>query len=553
MTLKCLVRQGYNTVVVPDPPPGGDPTPPQTTYVVPSSIDHVNSSNTTAAQQAFIDSCPDGTATNQTVIQWQPNGSYGTADPGLSLINRKYITLDFNGSTLKSTTPGNDAQILISTSDGLHSSPGMIVENFTIWGSNPATAPYPVNKYVAANEHQYGIGVSGNVQYVVKNGAIRNVYGDCVWQGAGPNAGAGPFPSGEITVVACNLAARQLISVVAGACRIHHCPDLGLTIGGAARHCFDFEPDGVTWVVDGVTVDHNEYGESHLGYVAGGGAGTVNNVHIGPGEILHGTPATITVPSGHAPGTRENWTVDGVTATGSGSSWQSTVVLAPLTFNGVDNLTVRNVVQPITPGDNNYGIMTVGCTNVAEDSNTFTGAIGDLVTRASIASISPTQGTHAGGTTVTLFGTGLNTVTAITFAANPGTSYTSALNGLSATVVTPPLSPFTQSPPQPVLIPQDGATSHQPVDSAPLSKNQVLPETIVIKDASDTTTYVLGTDYTLDLITGNYRIKRIAGGAITAGSTVTAHYQYMGAQSDIVYTDPYGTVTASKIYQYLAT
>lgn len=62
---------------------------------------------------------------------------------------------------------------------------------------------------------------------------------------------------------------------------------------------------------------------------------------------------------------------------------------------------------------------------------------------------------------------------------------------------------------------QLGATGANPMGVKNVSS-------VTIKDATDTTTYVLGTDYTLDTATA--RFSPIKGGAITDGSTVHAGY-----------------------------
>ena len=50
---------------------------------------------------------------------------------------------------------------------------------------------------------------------------------------------------------------------------------------------------------------------------------------------------------------------------------------------------------------------------------------------------------------------------------------------------------------------------------------------VVVKDHTDTTTYVSGTDYLLDATTG--RLDVITGGAITSGSVVHVNYSYSSA------------------------
>ncbi len=64
-----------------------------------------------------------------------------------------------------------------------------------------------------------------------------------------------------------------------------------------------------------------------------------------------------------------------------------------------------------------------------------------------------------------------------------------------------------------------------------IAHSRVIPNTLVVKNAAETTTYVEDTDYTVDYENGT--ITAITGGAITAGSTIhlTAYSYAVGATS----------------------
>jgi IPT/TIG domain/Galactose oxidase, central domain len=101
-------------------------------------------------------------------------------------------------------------------------------------------------------------------------------------------------------------------------------------------------------------------------------------------------------------------------------------------FIVISSTQITAVSPPEAAGSVNITVTTVGGTSTAAASNLFT-----YVAPPTVASISPTQGPTAGGTSVSLTGTNLNAATAVSFGGTPATSFI-VISSTQITAVSPP-------------------------------------------------------------------------------------------------------------------
>ena len=123
-----------------------------------------------------------------------------------------------------------------------------------------------------------------------------------------------------------------------------------------------------------------------------------------------------------------------MTITGTGLTGATAVTFgaSPATsFTVVDATTITAVSPPGSAGVVNIAVTTPGGASTPGGATQFTYA--DTPT---ITSLSPTSGPTAGGSTVTITGTGLTGATAVTFGASPATSFT-VVNATTISAVSP--------------------------------------------------------------------------------------------------------------------
>lgn len=551
MSLSVLAKPGWNNP--PAAPPAGPGPGAGNVYLVTSSIDHTGATDVTMALQTFINGALDGTSGTPSTIRFQPSGIY-RCESTIAIIDRNWLNLDLNGGTLLRTVPGTlrtnyNLQIASSLTG---TCANINIYGGTIQGSNPATS-LATNKYNSALEAQHNINFAGNVQNVTVgavNGAqgdftnpatcvnLLSPYGDNCYFGAGLPATV--FPS-NVRVTGCKLlwAGRQSTSPVAGSTvRVDHC-----TIGGSNRHCYDAEPDGATWVMNGLQLDHNTVLQCGLGYLAGNGAGTVNNVNVHD-DVLTGFAPGIVVSNRH-PGTRLNWAISNVTTDSSAAGTTPPGGLFQLT--NVDGFVATNINVPLAAGRSDYGAQLTGCTSFSFSGCSFPNSVATYIERPFIDTCTPATDTAAGGTSLTITGRLLNTISAIHIGGIPTTSFV-ATDATHATCVSPTAVPLAKT--ATATIPADKSGVPQP-SSNHFSDSNMRVASVVVTNAAGTVTYALTTDYTIAYHSGinAWEITRTLGGALAALTPVVinfTHYDVVGVNP----VDSFGEAPNGFNFQY---
>ncbi len=152
-----------------------------TIYNVPQSIDGTGNTNVVSALQSFINSVPNGSSTNPSIIIF-PAGKTYQVNPGLSFKGKKYITIDgsgtpttygnTNGATIKETGGGTPSDSIFNVSQADH----IIIKNINGYGSNPS--PATVNAYSSSREYQMGVISYGGTNIEIANVTFDNLNGD---------------------------------------------------------------------------------------------------------------------------------------------------------------------------------------------------------------------------------------------------------------------------------------------------------------------------------------------------------------------------------------
>jgi hypothetical protein len=237
-------------------------------------------------------------------------------------------------------------------------STNITVENVTVSGANPYGGQNL--GYVAAFEAQHAFDIDGADGVTLRNCQGFDIYGDFVY-----------IRSSNVVVEDCRFArnGRQGIAVTSGSnIRISRC-----VMDDMRRSCFDLEPNLVTAVVDGVTIEDCSTGVSRLLWLTAGGQGSgVRNVTIRRNvqRGSSGTPAiSLAAPVGHR---RGPFTVtDNVLAPqGSPRAAVEAVRIDGLTFTG----------NKITTPANRHmtGLRAIESTGLRFSRNTFVGTAVDI-------------------------------------------------------------------------------------------------------------------------------------------------------------------------------
>lgn len=182
----------------PTPTPTTTQTQPGTIYNVPASIDGTGNTNVTLALQAFINSVPDGTAANPSIIVF-PAGKTYAVSPGINFTGRSYLIFDgsgiptqygnTNGAVIKGTANGisPNSSMFISNSGSHH----ITFRNINLVGSNPESATNKCwngtitqNEGTIRGEYQMGIAMYGANNIEISHVVVDKAQGDDFYLGS---------------------------------------------------------------------------------------------------------------------------------------------------------------------------------------------------------------------------------------------------------------------------------------------------------------------------------------------------------------------------------
>jgi hypothetical protein len=230
-----------------------------TTYNVPTSIAHDYSTDVTAQLQAYVDSIPDGTALDPSVIAF-PTLGYDETSVGykiegtLSIREMHHVVYDGNDAHFRAFNYNpTDAQnrrhwSLSSTASNI------VMHDITVVGADPTPGTWSSFK-----EAQHGIDVGGS-NTPVDNVDIYSVAGYFIYIGRNANGvtikNSHFEGSGRQGIAPCN-ASNTLI--------------YNNYIGNFARHMFDAEPYTGDWKVRNLRITGNTTEDSEMSWLVSSG------------------------------------------------------------------------------------------------------------------------------------------------------------------------------------------------------------------------------------------------------------------------------------------
>lgn len=321
------------------------------TYTIPGSIDGTGTTDVSAALASWIASLPDGQPTNPTVVTFGAAATY-KVESTLTLLQRSWMTFDWNGSTFICDTTGSIARshIKISRSSNIR------VTDLIMRGPN-ANAGVGDSAYVASLEFQHAFEVVSSTDVEIDNCTISKIYGDWIYLGM---TGSYGWCDG-VLVHDCTFTSngRQGFGFVA--CRNVEVYDN--TTVQCRRSLIDLEPNSQAGGCDTIWFHDNTFGSHRLSFIASKGyPASVDNVTI-EDNTINGATSIICLPP--SPGTRHNWIIrNNVAAAGitpsSSAQWY---------FNWVDGLTVTGNTQAITNASK-YLCRLSDCTDITISGNT---------------------------------------------------------------------------------------------------------------------------------------------------------------------------------------
>lgn len=334
---------------------------------VPGSISNNCSQNVSSELNSWMASVSNG---NELIFA--PGGCY-RIDQTLTLTNRSNLMINGNGATFQTNDPTGDGTPLESPSSAartrshwrLDGGNNITLKDMTIIGANP-NAGVGDAAYVPTLEAQMGVDIRGSQNALVSNVDIYDVYGDFIYFGRGISNDL--VPSGRVTGGHMERNGRQGISVVHGNSIIIDNNYLGQT----RRSTFDLEPNGAGWSVNNVTIDNNDIGPGRTLFVAAHGVGPVNNVTI-TNNRLNGRELGSSI-SADSSGRRHDWKFNNNSSlsqhgTGTGNG-------ATITFYNVDNIEMKNNIQPMQTGRNMHFVNLYNSTGLVFRGNTLENASG---------------------------------------------------------------------------------------------------------------------------------------------------------------------------------
>ena len=312
---------------------------------VPASIDATGATDVTDALQDFLATVPNGSTITF------PEGAQYRVDGSLGINTKRNLTIEGNGATVFATTEGDRTR----SQWNIVASTRIVFRDLVVKGANPAGGVGDA-AYKAELEAQHGFNIIGSVGIELDGVTVTDVYGDFVYVGQRK----GTDWSRKIWVHDSTFArnGRQGIAVTAGR-------EIVLernTIGDTRRATFDLEPNNTEGGAEDVFILDNTVGQGRLRFVASHGRGPVDDITIS-GNRLEGIALTVDVVS---PGDqhRTGWWV------GENSSTQD-ADRTPLLFTRVDEVVVRNNIQPVEVRDGNAGVGLRDVCGATVENNSF--------------------------------------------------------------------------------------------------------------------------------------------------------------------------------------
>lgn len=305
---------------------------------VPETIDATGRTDVTAQLNSFLDGIP-----AHSIVSFPAHGRFRVEDV-VTLEDMNDVTLDGEHATLFSTSVGYRERALLSLVGGSD----LTLRDFVLEGGNPNGGAAGV--YAADAEGQHGIRVRGSQRVLIEGTTITDMRGDFIYLGRDLRKKTSTWGrSSSDVVVRDNTMARngrQGISITqASRVLISH-----NTISDVRRTVFDLEPNASSWVVEDVTISHNQVGIKHLNFLSSTGPGPVNDVVV-RGNVLHGSPMNSMIKN-KLGNQRRNWRFIGNIADKGFGSPQRGVVVAI----GVEGLAFLNNTQPMNPRRNMVGV-----------------------------------------------------------------------------------------------------------------------------------------------------------------------------------------------------
>ena len=191
------------------------------------------------------------------------------AEGTLTIRNKNDIVVEGNGATFFATQVSNvrtEAQWVIADVSNIEFSDLKIRGTHTDGGQDDEA-------YFPEREAQHGLLVQGGERILVHDLDITDVYGDFIYVG---RSAIGGHPTNVFVYDNyMRRNGRQGISVIDGTNVLIESNDIADT----RRATFDLEPLPGWWV-DNVWIRNNKVGPGRLMFVAGHGAGALNDVHI---------------------------------------------------------------------------------------------------------------------------------------------------------------------------------------------------------------------------------------------------------------------------------
>lgn len=160
-----------------------------TIYNVPSSINSTGTVDVSAAMQNFVNSVPNGTSANPSIIKFPAGATYLLAGNGIMVDSRSNLIFEGNGATLKGTGYGIlDSAFILGWGSA---NTNIIIRGFTLDGDNPDGAT--VNAYHQGQESSEGVTMyKGQNNIEIANNTISDWWGHAIYIASGGSSNGKP-------------------------------------------------------------------------------------------------------------------------------------------------------------------------------------------------------------------------------------------------------------------------------------------------------------------------------------------------------------------------
>ena len=164
--------------------------------------------------------------------------------------------------------------------------------------------------YDPEREAQHGIQLHGPERVLIRHVTITDVYGDSVYVGRDlrKKRPTWTVPSRDVTMVdnVFPRNGRQGIAISQGSRLLIARND----ISEVRRTTFDLEPNGPSWLVEDVSIEHNRVGAGRLNFLLAAGRGPVNRIRVAYNKLTGKVMNAMIVD--HNGESRRNWSFIGI-------------------------------------------------------------------------------------------------------------------------------------------------------------------------------------------------------------------------------------------------